>query len=274
MTISHNDFCYIQELLHKQVGIVLGMDKRYLVETRLTALAQQRGLSGLQELLFQLRAQPSALIYQDLMEAMAINETLFFRDESLFESIKTTLLPDVLAQQTEQRTLNIWSAACSSGQEPYSVAILLKEHFPDIDDWNVRLIASDMSSTMLTRARQGCYTAFEANRGLPQSLLNKYFQRHDKQWQINNNIIQMVEFRQLNLTETWPLLPPIDILLLRNVLIYFDDKTKKKILNQVQRLLKPHGYLVTGTSETAFHRLNEQFKTVKLGTIIAYQLKK
>jgi len=272
VTISNNDFHYIQNILHKQVGIVLGMDKLYLVENRLTALAQQRGLASLQELLLQLRTRPSPDILQDVVDAMAINETLFFRDEPFFETLKTTILPDILVQRAKQRTLSIWSAACSSGQEPYSIAILLREYFPQLRDWNVRLIASDISSTMLARSRKGCYTQFEVKRGLPEFLRHKYFQRCGKEWQIKAEIGKMVEFNEINLTETWPSLPALDLLLLRNVLIYFDDTHKKIILNKVQRLLKPNGYLFAGTSETALNRLNKQLKIVQSGTIVGYQV--
>jgi len=155
-----------------------------------------------------------------------------------------------------------------------SIAILLQESFPILRDWQVRLIASDISHTILARAHEGCYTPFEVNRGLPRSLLNKYFQRQGKNWQIKGDIRQQVEFKIVNLMETtWPLLPRLDIVFLRNVLIYFDDVTKKTILNKVFRVLKPGGYLVTGTSETALHRLSNHFNIVKLGTIIAYQVK-
>lgn len=250
---------------------MLEMDKLYLVENRLTTLAQQRGLTSLEELLLQLRTQSSPSIYQDVVDAMAINETLFFRDEAFFETLKTTILPNILVERAKQRTLNIWSAACSSGQEPYSVAILLQEYFPQLRDWHVRLIASDISSTMLARARKGCYTQFEVNRGLSDFLRNKYFQRYGKEWQIKSKIGKMVEFKEINLTNNWPLLPTLDLLLLRNVLIYFDETNKKIILNKVQQLLKPNGYLFAGTSETALNRLNKALKIVKLGTIVGYQ---
>ena len=272
MTISNNDFYYIQNILRKQVGIVLGMDKLYLVDSRLTTLAQQRGLTSLQELLFQLRTQSSPSLYQDVVDAMLINETRFFRDEPFFETLKTTILPKILVQRAKQRTLSIWAAACSSGQEPYTVAIILKEYFPQLRDWHVRLIASDISSTMLARARKGCYTPFEVNRGLPDFLRNKYFQRCGQEWQIKPEICQMVEFKEINLTDTWPLLPSIDVLLLRNVLIYLDDFNKKMILNKVERLLNPNGYLFGGASETRFNRLNEQFKIVQLGAVVGYQV--
>ena len=274
MAMNNSDFNYIRYLLRKKVGMVLGTDKAYLVETRLTALAQQRGLGSLQKLLHQLRAAPSQALHQAIIDAMAINETRFFRDEFLFEHLKTTLFPDILKRQTQQKTLNIWSAACSSGQEAYSIAILLQESFPLLRNWQVRLIASDISHTILARADAGHYTQFEVNRGLPPSLLNKYFQRQGKNWQIKGDIRQQVEFKIVNLMETtWPLLPNLDMVFLRNVLIYFDDVTKKNILNKVYRVLKPGGYLVTGTSETALHRLSDHFKIVKLGTIIAYQVK-
>jgi chemotaxis protein methyltransferase CheR len=274
MTIKNSDFDYIRVLLRQQVGMVLGTDKAYFVETRLTALAQQRGLDSLQDLLYQLRAKPSPVLHQAIIDAMAINETRFFRDEFLFEKLKTTLLPEVLKRQTQQKTLNIWSAACSSGQEAYSIVILLKESFPFLRDWQVRLIASDISHTILARADEGDYTPFEVNRGLSHSLLNKYFHRKGKNWQIKVDIRQQVEFKVVNLMETtWPLLPKFDMVFLRNVLIYFDEMTKKNILNKVFRVLKPGGYLVTGTSETALHRLTHHFQIVKLGTIIVYQVK-
>lgn len=270
MSINNFDFDYIREILRKQVGIVLGEDKSYLVETRLNVLAQQHGVS-LQKLLLQLRSQPSPNLYQEVIDAMAINETLFYRDEHPFKTLRTIILPEILTQRANQQSLNIWCAACSSGQEPYSVAMLLREYFPKLLNWNVRIIASDISHTMLARAREGCYSQFEVKRGLSLRLLNKYFQRQEKDWRINVEIRRMVEFREINLTTEWPLLPTIDILLLRNILIYFDNINRKTIINKAQQQLRTNGYLFAGASETALHRLNNQFKIVQLGNTIVYQ---
>src|SRR5262249_48720915 len=162
------------------------------------------------------------------VEAMTINETFFFRDGHPFEVLRQTVLPELLRRRAEVRCLNIWSAACSSGQEVYSVAILLRHNFPALSDWNVRLIASDLSGARLERARQGCYSELEVCRGLLPELLRVYFRRRGDGWQIRDDIRHTVEFRPINLHGVWPELPALDLVLLRNVLIYFDGPAKQR----------------------------------------------
>jgi chemotaxis protein methyltransferase CheR len=194
-------------------------EKTYLVEARLLPVARRAGLSSIDDLVVRLRA-PNHSLRQQVVDAMTTNETSFFRDQVPFELLRTTIVPNLLARRTESKNLNIWSAACASGQEPYSIAMLLAEHFPHLHDWRIRLLGTDLSGEMLRRAREGRFTQLETERGLPQSLLKKHFHPVGTEWQVNETICRMVEFRQLNLSDNWPALPKMDLILLRNVLVY------------------------------------------------------
>jgi chemotaxis protein methyltransferase CheR len=176
----------------------------------------------------------------------------------------------MIKRQQGTPVLNIWCAACSSGQEPYSIAILIREHFPSLAKENVKLIASDLSTKVLTRARQGIYSDFEISRGLPESLRDKYFQKQTNEWQLHPEIRQMVDFRHLNLLESWSDLPVMDIIFMRNVLLYFDTEMKKAILTKIPGLLKSNGYLFMGGGETTIN-LIDSFARVQLDKAICYQ---
>jgi chemotaxis protein methyltransferase CheR len=208
----------------------------------------------------------------ELIEAMAITETFFFRDGYPFEVLRQTVLPELVRRRADVRALNIWSAACSSGQEPYSVALLLQHHFPALSGWNIRLIASDLSAGMLERARRGRYSALEVSRGLPPELLGTYFQKQEDGWQIRDDLRRMVEFCPINLGGAWPALPPLDLVLLRNVLIYFDVPTRQQVLDRVRRVLRPDGYVVLGGAETT-HNLDDGFLPVSFGQTSFYRLR-
>ena len=253
-TLSPTDYAYIRGLVRERAAIVLEDGKEYLVEARLTPVARREGFGSLEEYLQRLRSQPSGPLHRKAVEAMTINETSFFRDWRPFEVLRKTVLPEVVAKNTALKSLHIWSAASSSGQEAYSLAILLKEHFPQVlSGWNVKVHGSDVSTEMVERSRTGKYLQLEVNRGMPAPLLVKHFLRTGLDWHVKDDIKKLVEFQQGNLAGEWPSLPKMDIILLRNVMIYFDTDTKKRILQRMRGLLKPGGLLFLGAAETTLN---------------------
>jgi len=272
MPISASEFEYVCDLVRQRSAIVLEPGKEYLVEARLIAVAYQKGFSSVQDLVARLRAQPFNGLHQRVVEAMATNETAFFRDVHPFEALKQAVLPELLAKRAAERTLHLWSSACSSGQEPYSIAMLVREHFPTLANWTLRFLASDISSDVLWRAGEGRYSQLEVNRGLPAALLQKYFREQGREWQISADVRRLVEFRQINLAEPWPALPTMDIIFMRNVLIYFDVETRKAILGKVRRLLKADGYLFLGSAETTLN-LDDAFAPLPFDKAACYRLR-
>lgn len=271
--ISGSDFNYIRELVRRHSAIVLEPDKTYLIETRLTPLAQQAGFASLQDLIASLRINAVAsALHRKVVEAITTHETSFFRDIQPFEALKTVVLPTLLAKRQSNQIVTIWCAACSSGQEPFSLAMLAHEYFPALTKGRLRIIATDLSEAILARAREGLYNQIEINRGLPATLLLKYFDKRGLHWRIKSEIRRMVEFRQGNLAESWPFMQPLDIIFMRNVLIYFGLETKKAILARVRGVLKPDGYLFLGSSETTLN-LDTAFEPVSMGKTVCYQLR-
>jgi chemotaxis protein methyltransferase CheR len=258
--MSPADFDYVCRLVRDRSAIVLEPGKEYLVETRLAPIARQLGLETVAALIHRLRADPNGLATR-VVEAMVTTESSFFRDHHPYETLRTAALPHLIDLRAADRRLSIWSAASSTGQEAYSLAILIKEHFPRLAAWDVRILATDLSNEVLDRARAGRFSQIEVNRGLPAQLLAKYFRQHGVQWELNEEIRRMVEFRQMNLATEWPPLPLFDLVVLRNVMIYFDVPTKKAILGRAARLLRPHGFLLLGGAETTFG-LDDSFRRV------------
>jgi chemotaxis protein methyltransferase CheR len=271
MTLSSASFEYIRTVLRQRSGHHLEEDKVYLVETRLLPVARRHGFASVEELVLRLRSHRKERLLAEMVEAMTINETFFFRDGQPFEVLRQTVLPELIRLRAAARSLNIWSAACSSGQEPYSVAMLLRHHFPVLSGWHIRLLASDLSTAMLERARQGRYSELEVSRGLPPELRGAYFQQQEEGWQIRDDIRRMVEFRSVNLSGVWPELPALDLVLLRNVLIYFDVPTRQRILDRVRRVIQPDGYLLLGGAETT-HALDDGFVAVAFGQASFFRL--
>ncbi len=271
MGTSSIDFDYIRKIVREYSAVSLDADKQYLAELHLAPLARLAGVDSIAALVAQLQTQPFNQLHVQVVEALVTNETLFFRDIYPFEALKRLLLPEFLQQRAAERTLNIWCAACSSGQEPYSIAMLIRQHFPMLASWTLRLIASDLSGEILARAQEGRYSQLEVNRGLPEALREKYFQKQGNEWQIAENIRQMVEFHQINLIESWPPLPKMDIIFMRNVLIYFDVETKKVILGKVRGLLRPDGCLFLGGGETTIN-LDDSFERTQFDRTTYYRL--
>ncbi len=271
MTIKSADFDYLSTLVRERSAIVLETGKEYLVEARLTPLASREGFGSLEAFVAHLRAQHFNGTHRKVVEAMTTNETTFFRDLNPFDMLKKVILPALLEKRQAARSLTIWSAACSSGQEPYSIAMLIRENFPVLASWDVRILATDISQEMLARTRAGRYNQMEINRGLPATLLVKHFERQGLEWQIKADLRAMLEVRELNLAEPWTPLPAVDVIFIRNVLIYFDVEMKKLILRKLRQVLKPGGYLFLGGAETTLN-LDSAFTRVNYDKAICYQV--
>ncbi len=266
MSLSRASFEYVRALLRDRSAHHLEDDKVYLVETRLLPVARGHGFKSVEDLVLRLRGRANERLIGEMVEAMTINETSFFRDRHPFEVLRQTVLPELIQRRAGVRRLNIWSSACSSGQEAYSVAILLRHHFPTLAGWDICLIASDLSGAMLGRARRGLYSELEVSRGLLPELLPEYFRCGEGGWQIRDDIRRMVEFRSINLNGVWPELPSLDLVLMRNVLIYFAGPTRQRILAKVRRLLQSDGYLLLGGAETT-RNLDDGFHPVAFGNV-------
>lgn len=269
--MTTEDFEYIRQVLRDRASIVLGPGKEYLVETRLAPIVRQHQLGSITEIVGRLRAGTDAALLVQVIEAMVTTETSFFRDVTPFEGLRLGVLPDLIARRASERRLNIWCAASSTGQEPYSLAMLIRESFPQLAGWVVNILATDLSTEVLSRAREGRYNQLEVNRGLPAKLLVKYFRQQGGMWELAEEVRRAVHFRELNLTRAWPAMPRMDLVMMRNVMIYFDVETKTTILGRVARLLQPDGYLLLGSAETTFN-LNDSFRRVEHRNAGFYQL--
>ena len=272
MSLEPADFSYVRKLVYDNSAILLEPGKEYLVKSRLRSLLTKEKLNSFAALINQLRTSPYGAMHQDVVEAMTTNETSFFRDIHPFEAMKKHIIPEMQKKRSATRRLNIWSGACSSGQEPYSMAMLIRENFPMLSDWGITIVASDISEEMLNTARTGCYGQLEMNRGLPALLMVKYFEKNGSGWQARADIRKMIKFVQLNLSGSWPQLADMDIIFLRNVLIYFDKETKQAILEKIRQRLKPDGYLFLGSAETTFN-LSDAFERVLLDKAVCYRLR-
>jgi chemotaxis protein methyltransferase CheR len=252
------DYEFLRKLLKERSGLDLSADKQYLVESRLIPLARKAGLPGLPELVQKLKGSAEALT-AEVVEAMTTNETFFFRDKVPFDHLKATILPELLQARAARRSLRVWCAASSTGQEPYSIAMCLKELGAALMGWRVEIIATDLSQGVLEKSRAGLFSQFEVQRGLPIQLLVKHFAQIGELWQLNADIRAMVQFRQLNLLQDFSHLGVFDIIFCRNVLIYFDQETKTKVFSRLARMIEPDGFLMLGAAETVVG-LTDTFK--------------
>ncbi len=219
-----------------------------------------------------MRSSKSSGLIAKAVDAMTTNETSFFRDVHPFMTLRKHILPEIIARKETEKTLNIWCAAASSGQEPYTIAMILKEYFPALADWSVSILATDISEEMLARCRKGVFSKLEVNRGLPAPLLIKYFQQNGADWQIKDVLKDVIDFRPLNLIAPWPLIPRMDIVFIRNVLIYFDVKTKQDILTNIRKNMDPEGYLFLGGAETT-RNIDAEFHRLRLDKSTCYTLR-
>jgi chemotaxis protein methyltransferase CheR len=270
MKLSAQDYAFVRRLVLDRAAIAIGSDQEYLVRSRLEAVAREAGMQDLSALVQRLRKCSTSALHTRVVEAMTTNETSFFRDRHPFEALRTTVLPELIAKKSKEKTLLIWSAACSTGQEPHSLAVLLTEHFPELHAWQLRIVGSDISGAALEKARAGRYSALEIGRGLPARMLTHYFDRVGPQFEVQSRLRSMIEWRQLNLAGRWPRLPTFDIVFLRNVLIYFPAQTSASVLRSVHGTLSPDGYLVLGSAEKVLG-MSVGFEPVSIGKTTIYR---
>jgi chemotaxis protein methyltransferase CheR len=273
MAMQANDLNLVCDLVRRKAGIELDSAKEYLVEARLLPLARKRGLATVADVIAALRVKTPGL-ERDVVDVMTTNETSFFRDMTPFEALKKTVFPDLIAKRASQKRLNIWCAASSTGQEPYTIAMLLRENFPLLftNGWQVTFVASDLSRDVLNKARAGRFSQLEVNRGLPAALLAKHFSKQGLEWEISPAIRSMITFQEINLLESWPAMQPPDLVFIRNVLIYFSQETKRQILGRIRGLMRPDGYLFLGAAETTLN-VDDQFVRGQNDRSGCYQLK-
>lgn len=262
--LTPNQFDLIRHIIFEKASIVVGDNREYFVIARLNLLMKKLGITKIDNLLHTLTSNPSADVNESLIDVMTINETSFYRDQTPFNMLKAAVLPKLIEQNSRNSQLKIWCGACSSGQEPYSIAMLLEEYFPDIlKNWHVKIIATDISQEILKQAREGVYNRIEVNRGLPVQLLVKYFEQDGIGWKISDKIRRHVEFQTCNLSDPKLTIPEVDIVFLRNVLIYFNDTTRQQILTRIAHSITDNGYLFLGSSETLIN-LSTPFKLVQI----------
>lgn len=266
------DFDYVRSFVREQSAIVLEPGKEYLVESRLQTLARKENLESVDALIGKLKAPANSAFQRKVVDAMTTNETSFFRDIHPFETLQKHLLPELIAARGRQQRLTIWCGAASTGQEPFSVMMLIAQHFPELLNWELKFIATDLCNEVLSRARAGLFSQLEVNRGLPAALLVKYFGREGTEWQFRDDLRRRIEFTELNLVKDWPWMPRTDIVFLRNVMIYFDVPTKKAILAKIRHLLNPGGFLVLGGAETTYN-LDDGFERIVYEKTTCYRLK-
>lgn len=246
--MTPSDYEYLRKLLKERSGLDLSADKQYLVESRLVPLARKAGLPGIPELVQKMRGGTEALT-AEVVEAMTTNETFFFRDKLPFDHLKDSILPALIQARAARRSLRIWCAACSTGQEPYSIAMVVKE-MTALSGWRIEIVATDLSQEVLEKSKAGIYSQFEVQRGLPIQMLVKYFKQNGDLWQLNADVRAMVQHRQLNLLQDFSQLGKFDVIFCRNVLIYFDQDTKAAIFDRISRMIEPDGALALGAAES------------------------
>ncbi|MEZ6103686.1 MAG: protein-glutamate O-methyltransferase CheR [Pirellulaceae bacterium] len=269
-TLASPDIDYLRDLVCQTIGNSISQQQSYLFEQRLAPLLQQHELKSIADLVTRLKTRHNPTLRNQVVEAMTINETSFFRDMHPFAALRDHIFPQLAKTRATEKRVSIWCAASSSGQEPYSIAMTFAEHFPQRATWNLQITATDISDTMLEKCRSGNYTQFEVNRGLPTPLLVKYFDRHGTQWCVKPEIRRLIDFRKLNLFESFPYMAQHDIVFIRNVLIYFAKERKLEILKRVRRVLKPDGYLFLGGGETLIN-LNTDFVREEVGGTVCYR---
>jgi len=271
MSLPAAEFQWVADLIKRESSIIIGAGKEYLVLARLLPLAREAGEANVGDYLAKIRKSVDRAAIQAIVDALTTNETSWFRDQVPFQALTETVLPQLLTARASQRHLRIWSAACSSGQETYSLAITVQEFLPA--GWSYEIFASDISGEMVARAQTGQYSQIEVNRGLPAKMLVHYFERHGAAWRIAPALRQKVTFQRLNLAAPPPAVAPFDLVFLRNVLIYFDIPTKQTVLRNIGRLMRPDAWLFLGAAESTIG-IDDSFERAAAGKTFAYQLRK
>ncbi len=259
--MNQTDFELLSSILKERSGLVLTPDKTYLLESRLVPIARKRGMAGLEDLVSSIRQSKDEAVLSDITEAMTTNESFFFRDQKPFDVFEKEVLPKLLESRADKKTLRIWCAAASTGQEPYSLAIVLKENAAKMAGWRTEIVATDLSNEVLEKAKSGLYSQFEVQRGLPIQFLVKYFNQVNEMWQIDASIRGMVQYKPLNLLENFGGMGTFDVVFCRNVLIYFDQDTKAEVLGRTAKIMPSDGMLFLGGAETVLG-VTDKFKPV------------
>lgn len=271
MALSTDEFGYLRDMVLREAAIVLDSSKEYLAQSRLEPVAKKAGFTGgVPELIRALRSDATGRLRDQVVDAMTTNETLFFRDSHPFDTLRDLIIPELMQKRRATRTLDIWCAAASTGQEPYSILLLLQESFPELNSWRINFVGTDISPSALERARQGRYTQMEVNRGLPAKMLVKHFERAGLDWQINPEIQRRMQFKILNLASEWPPIGQFDLIFMRNVLIYFNQKTKGEIIERARRVLRPDGYFFLGSTESMLG-VQTKFERVQHNKTVCYR---
>ena len=269
MPLNTHDIDFLRSSIADRSGHVISSEQGYLLESRLLPLAKSEGLTSVEALVAAARNDRPSLV-DSIAEAMTINETFFFRDAHPFQALREEVLPQLIEARKDRKELSIWSAACSSGQEAYSIGITIRDAYPELNHWKVRIIGTDICDKVIAHARNASYSQFEVNRGLPAAMLVRYFDREGMNWRVKPTVREMVEFRKLNLTHRWVLFPKFDIVFLRNVLIYFSNPTKEAILRQVRKHISDDGHLFLGGGETLLS-LNTDFQRHSVQGSVCYR---
>jgi chemotaxis protein methyltransferase CheR len=250
--MNDSELDFMAALLKQNSGLIVSKDKVYLLENRLAPIARLHGFSGLSTLIEALRGKPAAALVEDVVEAMTTNESFFFRDGKPFDIFRDKVLPELIAKRAGTKTLRIWCAAASTGQEPYSLAMILKDKAAALAGWRIQIVGTDISRKALDRAKAGIYSQFEVQRGLPVQMLVKYFEKQGDVWQVKPDIRSMIDYRSFNLLHDLKALGQFDVVFCRNVLIYFDLPTKERVLEGISKVMTADGSLFLGGAETVF----------------------
>ncbi len=259
--MNPDDFDFVSQFFKTRSGLVLTRDKAYLLDSRLMPVARKRDMKSVDDLIAAMRLGRDIQLLNDVTEAMTINESFFFRDIKPFDMFRNVVLPMMIENRAAKKSIRIWCAACSSGQEPYSLAMILREESAKLAGWRTEIVATDISGEMVAKAKAGIYSQFEVQRGLPVQLLVKYFKKHEDMWQIDASLRAMVRYREFNLLHDLKGLGGFDVVFCRNVLIYFDNETKGKVLAQICKLMPEDGRLFLGGAETVLG-ISDRFKPV------------
>lgn len=270
MILTPPDIDFLSGLVAQYSGNVIAQRQAYMLEKQLNPIAKSIGLEDVPSLVAEIRRTKDPVLSTKIAEAVTVNETSFFRDAHPFEAIKKKIIPDLVAKNHSRRELRIWCAACASGQEPYTLAMVIRENFPHLSDWKIKITATDISDEMLTKCRAGEYSQLEVNRGLPARTLVRFFDRAGSQWRAKPELKDMIDFSRLNLTSPFSSLGQFDMVFIRNVLIYFDQPTKQDILTRVRRVLRPDSYLFIGSVESTIG-LNVPYRREEIDATICYR---
>ena len=270
MQLTNPDIEFLTGIVAECSGNVIAPRQAYMLEQQLAPIAKSVGLNDVPELVRSLRAKANPFLTNRVAEAVTVNETSFFRDVHPFEALKDSIIPELIKRNRSTKSIRFWSAACSCGQEPYTIAMVIRENFPQLKDWKIEIVATDISDEMLEKSRAGEYSQLEVNRGLPVRKLVRFFERKGSAWQTKQELRDIINFKKLNLTNTWPPLGQFDVVFIRNVLIYFDQKMKSEILKRVRRVLRQDSYLFIGSAETTIG-LSIPFQREEIDATICYR---